>query len=163
MGASAGWGNGQDTTNGTAYLFQYYTDPDSSSTTSLLLSFEESVPGSGATTQVFAEFTGYTTNSIAVSITNDDPDYNDENPLTFSNVEYMISPTLIPLEDLNYELPPPLSAGFTALPSLDTTLAPGDTSSVADVSVPEPLTVVTLGMGFAGLGGYIRRRRMAAI
>ena len=35
-------------------------------------------------------------------------------------------------------------------------------TDVATTCVPEPLTLIALGMGIAGLGGYIRRRRMAA-
>jgi hypothetical protein len=64
--------------------------------------------------------------------------------------------------------PTALSTLPSLFPSFDLSYFKGDSSSVvyafqtfvptSDLPVPEPLTIVAIGMGIAGLGGYVRRR-----
>lgn len=94
---------------------------------------------------------------------------NNGTPLTLSNVGFMISPTQIPLDQLNFTAdPPPGSPGstFTPLPSLDgMTLAPGTTINAS--VVPEPAAVLGLAQGLIGLAGFLSiqaaRRRTAKL
>jgi hypothetical protein len=79
--------------------------------------------------------------------------------VTLSNVGFQLSPTLIPLENLNFgDYPPPGAPGasgnqFTPLPSLDgINVSPGSTT-------PEPSSSVSLGAALFGLLALSRRRR----
>jgi len=56
-------------------------------------------------------------------------------PMTLSNVGFITSPTLIPLDSLNFSPPP---SDTTPLPSLDGTLAAGASSAEVLLSTPEP-------------------------
>ncbi len=93
-------------------------------------------------------------NTWQIEIANPTPD--DE---TLANVGYYLSPTQIPLDDLNpSSLPPPDFPGspFIPLPSLDgTTLGPGQSITV---TVPEPSALALTAAG-AGLGLLWLRRR----
>ncbi len=73
-------------------------------------------------------------------------------PVTLSNVGYQLSPTLIPLDQLNNISEP--ASSFTPLGGIPdgTTLQPGQ-------AVPEPSTLALLGAGGIGLLGYVWRRR----
>jgi hypothetical protein len=73
--------------------------------------------------------------------------------VTLSNVGFMLSPTYIPLDDLNFNDYPPSS--FTPIPSLDESFNEGNTVS-ADVILPEPASIGILGACSALL---MRRRR----
>jgi hypothetical protein len=78
---------------------------------------------------------------------------NESNPITLSNVGYLISSTEIPLDQLNAtDLPP---SSFLSLPSLDGAVIPGGGIINATV-VPEPPTLVLCALGSVGL---VRRRR----
>jgi hypothetical protein len=156
LAAPDGYGNAPDTAANTNYFYQYITDADSASTESIVIFFDETVPGTTSTTPVFEEFTGFSSDHIAVTITNENTN---SDSLTLSNVGYMLSPTQIPLEDLNYPLPPSSSSGFNPLPNLDGTLAPSASSSEADV--PEPLST-SLFAGLIGLTCLRHRTRARA-
>jgi hypothetical protein len=82
---------------------------------------------------------------------------------TLSNVGYYISPTLIPLDNLNFnDYPPPGTAGspFTPLPSVDgTTLGSG---GIVTFSLPEPSGMISMGTGLLVVAGYFGHRRLAA-
>jgi hypothetical protein len=86
-------------------------------------------------------------------------------PFQLSNAGFMLSPTQIPLDDLNFnDIPPPGSPGstFTPLPSLDGQNVPANGgTSTFDVTVPEPTSLVLLGVGHLSILGYwsLRRRR----
>lgn len=90
---------------------------------------------------------------------------------TLSDVGFMSSPTLIPLDQLNFgDYPPPGTAGslFTPMPSLDgQTLTGGDGTggaggSVSGQSVPEPSGLISMGAGLLGLAAYLAHRRRLA-
>ena len=79
-------------------------------------------------------------------------------PITLSDAAYFISPTEIPLDDLNLtDEPPPGNPGspFTPLPSFDGILAPGssDTASSPDGGA----TVVLLGLATTSLAALRSR------
>jgi hypothetical protein len=73
--------------------------------------------------------------------------------VTLSDVGFLISPTYIPLDDLNFNDYPP--SDFTPIPSLDGSDNEGSTVQ-ADVVTPEPASIATLGT-FSIL--LMRRRR----
>lgn len=86
-------------------------------------------------------------------------------PETLSNVGYFLSPTLIPLDNLNYgtEPPPGLPGSpFTPDPGADgMTLTPGNGMGGAGGSlslVPEPSSILSLALGLSLTAGYLRRR-----
>lgn len=71
-----------------------------------------------------------------------------------SNVGYQLSPTLIPLDDLNFQdYPPPGSpgSGFSSLPQYDGAM----------ISAPEPSVWAMMLLGLFGVGAILRRRRQA--
>jgi hypothetical protein len=81
-------------------------------------------------------------------------------PETLSNVGFQLSPTLIPLDNLNFnDFPPPGQPGstFTDLPQYD--------GSLISTGVPEPSTWVMMLAGFLGLGyaAYRASRKSAAL
>ncbi len=97
---------------------------------------------------------------------------------TLSNVGYQLSPTLIPLDQLNaMDYPPPGSPGssFTPMPSYDTPLNPGSSvlpqgnseagSPVTLETTPLPATWTMMLIGLAGLGfvAYRRQRQDAGL
>jgi PEP-CTERM motif len=72
-------------------------------------------------------------------------------PITLSNAEFQLSPTQIPLDQLNETSLPSAGPGWTPLPGFpDGTI----------LNVPEPSTWAMMLLGFAGLGlvGYRRAR-----
>jgi hypothetical protein len=73
--------------------------------------------------------------------------------VTLSDVGFLLSPTYIPLDDLNFNDYPPSS--FTPIPSLDGSDNEGSTVT-ADVVLPEPASIGILGACSALL---MRRRR----
>jgi len=81
---------------------------------------------------------------------------------TLSNVGFLLSPTEIPLDNLNFGTePPPGTSGsmFTPLPSLDGLVDPSGGSLVVS---PEPSSFITaLSAGILGLLILSRRRRIA--
>ena len=93
------------------------------------------------------------------------------NAETLSDVGYFLSSTQIPLDDLNFGLaPPPGTPGspFIPLPNLDgQTLAGGNGiggagGTIGPFSVPEPSSIISLGMGLLVVAGCFARRRFAA-
>ncbi len=89
---------------------------------------------------------------------------------TLSNVGYFLSPTMIPLDNLNFGTTPPpgsLDSPFIPLPNLDgETLAGGDGIGGAGGSVtqglPEPSSIISMGTGLLlFVAGYFGRRRIA--
>ena len=79
--------------------------------------------------------------------------------ITLSNAGYMLSPTEIPLDDLNFN-DSTLPGGFTPLPSLDGPLGAGADSSQVQVA-PEPSTFSLIGLTLAACALYHRRLRRA--
>lgn len=77
-------------------------------------------------------------------------------PITLSDAGYFISPTEIPLDNLNFGNDPPtgsLNSPYTPLPSFDSTYNPGQTASTPDSGS----TLAFLGLA-GGVLGAIRRR-----
>jgi hypothetical protein len=101
----------------------------------------------GVTVGTWFEFPLLAGASPTISISN-----NSSSPLTLSDVGFLISPTEIPLDQLNFQdFPPPDQPGspFTPLRAFDgRSLSPGDSVSAA---LPEPLSVVSLALGVACL------------
>ncbi len=91
---------------------------------------------------------------------------------TLSNVGFMTSPTLIPLDNLNFGTePPPGTPGstFTPLPQYDgNALTPGDGIGGAGGTittsglVPEPSSIIPLATGLVVVAGYFGLRRVSA-
>jgi len=87
---------------------------------------------------------------------------------TLSNVGFQLSPTLIPLDNLNFGAdPPPGAPGSTymPLPSFDgTSLSPGDGNGSPGGSftanLPEPTSILLLATGLVGAAGCLRKRRV---
>lgn len=91
---------------------------------------------------------------------------------TLSNVGYMLSPTLIPLDNLNFnDAPPPGTPGvtspFTSLPQYDSgpdsMLSPGDGMGtpggiLTTASLPEPSSLISMATAFLAVGGYLGHR-----
>jgi hypothetical protein len=66
--------------------------------------------------------------------------------VTLSNVGFLLSPTLIPLDNLNYmDYPPPGSAGtqFTPMSGYDTTLSSGSSITQGNSEAGSPVTLET--------------------
>jgi hypothetical protein len=76
---------------------------------------------------------------------------------TLSQAGFMLSPTMIPLDQLNNDFEPPIN--YQPLPGIPdgTSLNPG---SFSDATAPEPSTVVLFALGLAALVGakFWRRR-----
>jgi hypothetical protein len=89
---------------------------------------------------------------------------------TLSNVGFFLSPTQIPLDDLNFgTMPPPGSPGstFTPIPGDDgMVLTPGDgmggAGGAAPAFVPEPASVLSLALGLSLAAGWLRHRASRA-
>lgn len=90
------------------------------------------------------------------------PDNDDTEPdtsLQLFNAQYFLSPTEIPLSDLNMDSTPPSDSRFQPLPGFvpGTTLGQGDT--VTYIVSPEPASLTLLLTGALGMFGYGWRRR----
>ena len=91
-------------------------------------------------------------------------------PLTLSNVGFFLSPTEIPLDNLNFgDMPPPGSPGstFTPIPGDDgMTLTAGDgmggAGGSAPAVTPEPASVLSLALGLSLAAGWFRHRASQA-
>jgi hypothetical protein len=112
---------------------------------------ETDASASGPDPQYFYEFQLPTSGDYDLLFTDE---YTGLDSITLSNTQYLISPTLIPLDDLNappYD--PPSSPPFSPLPGADGTY-PGnssDTQTVLQAIISTPLPS-TLWMGLAGIG-----------
>ena len=106
--------------------------------------------GAGGATGEWAEFQ-VPTNAMGTPYFENDSTA----PVTLSSVGYQLSPTLIPLDELNSTYEP--AGNFTSLGIPDgTTLQPGQSV------VPEPSAIALLGVGGIGLIACRLRRRRAA-
>ena len=113
----------------------------------LVLFAQESLQGGGAAGE-WNEVPFNPANS-EITISN-----NESSPITLSNVGYLISPTEIPLDQLNAtDL---LPSSFLSLPSLDGAVVPSGGSTTASVA-PEPATLALWTLG--GVGLVLLRRR----
>ncbi len=98
----------------------------------------------------------YTGNPPSITFTN-----NTSVSEILSSAEYYISPTEIPLSDLNATDYPPSDSVFTPLPSsYDTTLSAGGSETFV-TPTPEPATFGIAALGIVGLAGLARRKRCA--
>ena len=80
---------------------------------------------------------------------------------TLSDAGYFLSPTLIPLDDLNQTLLPPTGSPgspFIPLPGLDTSSLPADTSEQGDVRTPDAGATGAMLGSVIVLLGLCRRR-----
>ena len=118
----------------------------SGNTTYVLLFANVALSGSGPPAGQWAEFP-VPTNAMGTPYFENDAGV----PLILSNVGYQISPTLIPLEQLNPTDEPPSS--FTPIPGADGVLQVGQS-----FTSPEPGTLALLGAAAVGLALYRRRR-----
>ena len=76
-----------------------------------------------------------------------------------SNAKFFLSPTEIPLDNLNSNDYPPSGSQFKPIPGIPdgTSLAPG--ASLLGASTPEPATWAMMLLGLAGVGAMLRYRR----
>ena len=121
-------------------------DPPAGGSTSFVTFFATVTSGSQSTGQWFE--VPYTTGtSPQLTLTN----YTSSNE-TLSNVGYMLSPTLIPLDNLNYgTLPPPGTPGspFSSLPGYDGSMLTGGDGkggaggTITTYALPEPASVIS--------------------
>jgi hypothetical protein len=83
--------------------------------------------------------------------------------VTLSDALFFVSPTEIPLDNLNTNDYPPTSPMFQPIPGIPDGTVLDSGSSIAGPSVPESSTWAMLLLGFAGLGyaGYRRRQKLA--
>jgi hypothetical protein len=130
--------------------------PATSGTHFKYVNFYVNVTAGGQTTGQWFEVPFNTGTSPKITLTNGSTDN-----LTLSNSGYFISPTLIPLDNLNFNSdPPPGMSGshYQSLPSLDgQSVGPGGS---INNPLPEPSSVISLAMGAVLLaGGYVARRR----
>lgn len=133
--------------------------------TSFVTFFATVTSGSQSTGQWFE--VPYTTGtSPQLTLTN----YTSSNE-TLSNVGYMLSPTLIPLDNLNFNtLPPPGMSGspFTSLPGYDGSMLTGGDGkggaggTITTDALPEPASIVSFASGLVVVAGYLARQRIHA-
>ena len=92
--------------------------------------------------------------SVEVQMLNNDMNNdNADEPLAVSNARYFISPTLIPLDQLNLDNYPPTDSQFAPLPGVTdgTVINPGFLAESNDITVPEPSAALLLVSGIPAL------------
>jgi hypothetical protein len=89
-------------------------------------------------------------------------DYGPE--LTLSDVQYFISPTQIPLDQLNNDYVPPKDSPWQSVPGIPDGTGLGSMSGVQSQPLPEPPRIVGL-LSMAGMGliGVVWRRRRIVV
>lgn len=158
---STAWSNNMTSTSLPAVTA---SSPPTSPGTLKYAIFFANVTSGGQTTGQWFEIPYTTTSPPSLTLTN----YTGSSE-TLSNVGYQLSPTLIPLDNLNFgNDPPPGYPGspFTPLPSADgQSLSAGDGMGGAGGSyvspLPEPSSIILLGTGVFATTCFIRRRRFA--
>jgi hypothetical protein len=158
---SQDWSNGSNTTQLPTVSAK---NPGTLGPTVNYITFFAQVTSNGTTADQWFEVPYTAGTSPKLTLTN----YTGSNE-TLSNVGFMLSPTLIPLDNLNFGNDPPpgaLGSTFTPLPSFDgQSLSGGDGMGGAGGSLteqlPEPSSVILLAVGFLSVAACCVRRRPA--
>ena len=130
-------------------------NPPIGPTSPFIISYIQDTAGVGQWFELPEPTTGTTASPLDITLTN-----NDSTPLTFNNYGYFISPTLIPLDNLNFTGEPPPgqpNSPFTVLPT-PPSLSAGGSEVVAATPEPSELGLLVLG----GLALLARRRWLRA-
>ncbi len=155
MADGAYWSNGTNTT--TAEIPISITSNATGSGEYAVVALESTQ--TGGADYSYAEFSFTPGTDPTITVTNDPA-----GPELIPDIGYFISPTQIPLDNLNFGSEPPAGfpgSPFIPLPSLDgTTLQNGNSDSfLLPLPTPASGNLAALGLGLLGLGPLALRRR----